>query len=419
MKFKSAAITFLVVVAASGVAATSSAANPSTPAQPRTQVAGASAPEIELGDVEEALTALKRFEGFGKVSVDYDKSAFDVYWVGEPPEEAQRVIAEQPQGVPITVRAAEFSAAELMKAAEAASLAMGPDREKYLAAVVVNDGLDGVTMELVAGAPQQQKQAAFEQRQSESAGVPVSVEMVKQRPEMTTRQNDWAPHRGGGALANAAGNDFCTVGFSVILNGTTQGRLVTARHCTNAIGQTMRDGVGQPIGPVVGRAPAYDSALIDPTGSPGTIGRVYGGAWNATSATTSRFVLSVAAAGDPADNSEICTSGARSGEHCDGIVVDPSVRFACNPSGEAYRECTGWRAHKADRVLNAGGNSGGPAYYDRASDNRVGARGIITASSVTTACGSTAEPATCYEDVYAIHITDVLTRWDAHIETHS
>lgn len=204
-------------------------------------------------------------------------------------------------------------------------------------------------------------------------------------------------------------HDYCSTGFAILLDNG-QGRLLSAAHCNNA-GATVHDGQGQVIGPVSARAPGYDSLLINPNASPATIGKVFGGPWNAGTG-HNRYQFFVGGAAGPAVNQTVCTSGARSGEHCNRTIRETGVTWSCNGT-----TCTGFRARgDGDGVSVAGGDSGGPI-YDPRSDGRVGARGIISAGSNTTPCGSVAEPTTCYVNVYGISITRLLNRWNARIET--
>lgn len=220
---------------------------------------------------------------------------------------------------------------------------------------------------------------------------------------------------GGGAIANASGEDYCSIGFAVIRNG--EGRLLSARHCfyANGVGSVVRDGVGDRIGVVSNASANGDTVLIDPDASPATIGKVFGGPWNAgTSHAQYQFYLNGGA--NPAENQDICTSGAVSGQHCNVRADNTGKTFDC--ALQLGGSCVGFEARNNDTtgVAAAGGDSGGPV-YEKLSNGRVGARGIIsntTASPIT--CGSTSEPTSCYRWTNAVNISWVLNHWNAVIE---
>ena len=89
---------------------------------------------------------------------------------------------------------------------------------------------------------------------------------------LTSRWNDAAPWRGGGALFRnlPSGNSVdCSAGFSTSTQGG-YGRMLTARHCNPHAGAAWKDGAGDPFS-LAGDAQQMatnDTLLIDPIGGP-------------------------------------------------------------------------------------------------------------------------------------------------------
>lgn len=370
-----------------------------------------------MDETSEELTALWQEPGFGEVFVDYEEATVTVYWKGTPPESVMSAIGLQPNGVEVFLEEAPYSNDELVAAGRRVLKAELNQRDKdvRLAGASPNRELSGIIVEVIAGTNLAQDERETAEGLEDIAGLPVTTTVVEGAPVPASRQNDSPPWQGGGAIATATGEDYCSIGFPVVKNGT--GYLVSAAHCTGrGTGGTILDGVGDPIGIVVNRdAAPYDSLLVDPSDSPATIGKVFGGPWNA-SPSHSRYESYVGGASRPAVGQTVCTSGAVTGEHCNLYISDTSFDYYCHN----LQECHGFRAQiQGAGVAVGGGDSGGPVFLYRA-DGRVGARGIIYGGQPAggVSCpASTSVPTVCYTTVVAVGIHNVLALWGAEIET--
>jgi hypothetical protein len=403
-----AAIGIGVVVAGPTLAVAEPGGTP-PPRQPDTQTV-----HEAVDQVAELSSAFWAHPGFGKVKVDYDKISVEVYWKGAPPAEVAELNGAVVDGVQVSVVEVARSQHELV-AAGLKILATERDRvgPHNVVAAMPNASLSGIVVEILRGSDVAKSVPDATQRYRSLVNLPVEVRTVEEEVAPATRQNDSAPWQGGGALADSTGDDYCSVGFAIVRADGT-GRLLSASHCDDdrAIGAVMRDGVGDRIGVMSNRDHSLDSELIDPDASPATIGKVFGGPWNATPS-HARYQWFVVGAAAPAEGQEVCASGARSGEHCNRIIRETSISFNCGHASD----CTGFRASGSSGTVSAAiGDSGGQIYTEPDSNGWVRARGIISAVSGSTDCGSTAEPTTCYTSVYGIGIHGLLNRWDATID---
>jgi len=388
---------------------------------------GGDAPPVEVPtttlrdsvtDTVEPLANLYSKEGFGRTEVSYEPARVTVYWKGSPPPEINSAVESAPEGVDVIVRQVPYSQSDFDLASSLIFEASptSPDGAPTVSATVPWKNMDGLTVEMVASelpAARGQFLSSTEQEFEELTGLPVNVRSAPE-PELLTRQNDSAPWQGGGAIADRTGDDYCSTGFAVVTPGGV-GRLLSAGHCS-ATGRIIRDGVGDRIGTVIDMAPNRDALLIDaesPSGVASTIGKAFGGAWNA-SPSAPRYQSFVGGAAPPSQGEIVCTSGARTGEQCNRRITDVGVGFPC--WRDLQRDCTGFRL-TGDGASGGRGDSGGPIYIRR-DDGRVGARGIIqTGRNPMDQCGqTTAEPTVCFRVVFSVGIQTLLDRFNVRIE---
>lgn len=341
--------------------------------------------------------------GFGKVVIDHDKGIVRVHWKGGPPAEVAGRDGSTIDGIKVEVFTSSYSEKELNVAARKL-VAAYRDTVYY---AHPNDDLSGLVAAVSAEtAGDASRASAIEQDLTELSGIPVAL--VEGMPiREATRWNDSPPWQGGGIL-NIAGNG-CSSGFSV-LTASGEGRLLSASHC-GSVGTVVRDGAGETIGPITNRAPAYDALLIDPSASPATVGKVFGGPWNAGTG-HSRYQFWVGGAAGPVQGERVCTSGAVTGEHCGLLITNTNVVSTC-----ASVSCTGFLFYNQSGGPSLGvGDSGGPVYITR-SDGMVGARGIISggANSVVP-CGSSATATTCTQGGFGISIRHIADRFGVKVE---
>ena len=219
---------------------------------------------------------------------------------------------------------------------------------------------------------------------------------------------------------------YCTTGFAV-LNSSGAGRLLSAAHCDTTGNREIRDGTGnQQIAPggasVDIRIGGIDSMIIDPSASPGTIGKVFGGDYDQAPG-TAKYEYHVGGSGGVGAAQEgdvVCLSGANSGEHCNKTITDGTYLLDC--PGNTSLTCNAFVYGAPTGITVAQGDSGGPIYVER-SDGRVGARGIQSAGRGTTEvtpssnCPNVADnnpQVRCFRSGIGISITRILDYWSAH-----
>lgn len=110
--------------------------------------------EVQPTPEEDAASAVMRWlaenprPNAGKVRILADHKTVVVYWKGDPPADLQQIVAAQP--VPVTIRKAIYSRAELVAAARSLVKAnMG-----LVTAAAPNHDLSGVWITLSSKAPQ-------------------------------------------------------------------------------------------------------------------------------------------------------------------------------------------------------------------------------------------------------------------------
>lgn len=225
-------------------------------------------------------------------------------------EEIQRLDGKVVGGLTVKVTTANFTPAKVDKAIEAITAAtfvnqaliksysVGADSDVLTAKI---SGLDAIGKAM---------RNALITQLSDIAGGPVALKEAP-RFQNLSRKDDSDPWFGGGWMVHLLppdgleGDAACSTGFAVLEGG--YGRLLSAGHCARDDGLDgapahldwdWRDGTrGDFLATAATRitGSALDSLLVDPVG--GTGGQVHGGPWDATSTSTSRYHLSVNAAG--------------------------------------------------------------------------------------------------------------------------
>ncbi|WP_418060887.1 hypothetical protein [Pimelobacter simplex] len=382
-------------------------------------------------DVRDAASALDlyREEGYGKVAIDLTQRLVTVFWKGPPPEAVKAALGEHDNGVEVTLTDAPYSALDLLLAGEELFDAGRKDGGVRMQGVYPNDDLSGLVAEiqpavlerLNATKSSSRGGGALESTLEKIAGVPVTytegLGVIG-----TTRNDDSPPWQGGGAMRYPARpGSFCSTGFAVV-TGSGQGRLLSAAHCDSTGNLAVNDGTdAQQIAPggasVDKRTNDIDSMIIDPPASPGTTGKIFGGAWN-KAAGTAGYQYNVAGSGGVVEgDTGYCVGGAMSGEHCGKTVRQTSYQYDC--PGNDTLTCFGFRfSGNAGVITTALGDSGGPIYVKR-SDGRVGARGInsaaILGTEMTCPAGSVRWTVTrCFQTGIGVAINRVLDYWRAN-----
>lgn len=362
--------------------------------------------------VAEPLAGLYDQKGFGRVSLDFATREVHIAWNGTPPEQVIAAEGVNADGVRVVLESVPFSDQELTsKATTLIDLGRLPGGIP-VQVVTKRPDLSGLVAEVTA--PDLKAAGAVQEvanTLTKLVGVPVDVQ-VGQELMPQTRRNDSAPWQGGGQLRFPANGNFCTSGFAVLTSGGA-GRLLTAGHCNQGAGSRVNDGAGDQIAAAGTSqfAGNYDSLLIDPSASPATIGKVFGGPWDAGTG-HNRYQFHVGGAAPPSVGDTVCVSGANSGEHCNREITDTGVTLNCY----GYT-CTGF-IYRGSGVTTVGGDSGAPVYVMRA-DGRVGARGIHSGGLNTVTCptDTAVDPGgNCSSRSFAIGIHQLTDRWKVIVE---
>jgi len=272
-----------------------------------------------------------------------------VYWKGSVPASVRRLAGQL--GVPVRFLPARFTEREML--AEAERLAADPEVRS------VGPRVDGSGLTInVTGAGQQAMRSG--------TGVLAAGRMPlhpqpQPAPELFySRQNDATPYWGG---ATYTVNGFqCSSGFAVLWNGVP--RMLSAGHCGNNL-NTVVDGGGDVVGDVLNDNDSRDTMMYDTR----IEGETFEGGMYTGPASSQTGVDVVDAVEDWVGN-VVCTSGARSGEHC-GIVVTDVNQVVLGRFPMVMAEISAGCA-------SAKGDSGGPVFTYGTGGAALG-RGIISA----------------------------------------
>lgn len=159
-------------------------------------------------DVTEQLAWQYAQPGFGKVVVDYSVPRVTVYWKGSPPASVESMLGTT-NGVEIVLKQALYSEADLTAAGKKV---LNSERQLFgigtIAAAVPRDDMSGLEVEVVADTESAQLPEVTAARLRAVTGIPIEVRTVQVFGSVLTRQDDYAPWQGGGAMANSAGEDY-------------------------------------------------------------------------------------------------------------------------------------------------------------------------------------------------------------------
>jgi hypothetical protein len=391
-------------------------------------------------------------QGFAGIVASPDGGAVDLYWRGEPATGVADAIerATAVTGVPVAVRPAAYTRRHLLDRAQAlvaddrpplppaaASLVDGIHRVAVLpegsgldVGIARPPGLDDGGLTLWAHRSRRTLEAAL--------GLPVRL-VVDAPPTPFGRITDSSPWLGG---ARIVGDGSCSTGFGVRRDepgrATTFG-LLTAAHCRGDGEARFRSGDrARVVGPDDGRGdPGLDSRLVrvDAVGA-----RIYSGGVGGTG----EFTRPVRGSGRSVKGTELCTSGAATGAHCDLVVVNVDTFYRPAGSGSfskvveaVSRRPPGGLAEPGFDDADPGrsvavmpgagvgdpgagvaagrGDSGGPVFTLTA-DGGVEARGTIAGGSRRVACGRH-RLVGCTANVYFVDIGTALDHHRADLAT--
>jgi len=294
---------------------------------------------------------LERHAYAGYAGISLEQSAVALWWKGVLPAPMRRVVAEASRTAPVQVRAARYSMAELRTAAGRLRAGWPGGGDAIQAIKLEPDGSG-----LIVSVPR----AASSSRASvPDVGVPIDfVGESALRP--TSRDDDWAPWKGGATIVNPDQGTACTSGFGV-RNGSAS-YILTAAHCGQS-GQRFTDARGEFIGTIGPRNQDHDVELV-PTSS--VDGYVYVGT------PTDSVAVPVEGWGWTFVGELLCQSGVTSSRELGRPVCNLKVLFYYADK-EDLVEAEQTEGQTAARP----GDSGGPLYSIAASGKLV-AKGTTT-----------------------------------------
>jgi hypothetical protein len=294
---------------------------------------------------------LERHAYAGYAGISLEESAVALWWKGVLPAAMRRVVARASRSAPVLVRPAGYSMAEL-RAAAGRLRAGWPGGGDAVQAIKLKPDGSG----LIVSVPR----AASSLRASvPDVGVPVDF-LVETALEPTSRDDDWAPWKGGATIVNPDQGAACTSGFGV-RNGSAS-YILTAAHCGQA-GQRFTDARGEFIGTIGPRNQDHDVELV-PTSS--VDGYVYVGT------PTDSVAAPVEGWGWTFVGELLCQSGVTSSRELGRPVCNLKVLFYYADK-EDLVEAEQTEGQTAARP----GDSGGPLYSVAASGKLV-AKGTTT-----------------------------------------
>lgn len=285
-----------------------------------------------------------RGAGFAGVVAAPENGDVRVYWKGRVPASARQ--AASTAGAPVRFLSAAYSERELL--AETERLAADP---RVLSVGPEADG-SGLTITVTEAGRQaiRSRTGAFA-----ASAIPLFVRN-ESAPQPLSRQNDFSPYVGGARYTTTGG---CSTGFAIALSGVSH--ILSAGHC-GSNGQLATDGgggVADQMGTIFNDNNARDTLMINTR----SFGHIYVGPFNGSA------TLDVSGAQSDIVGNLVCTSGARTGEHC-GLRVTH-----VNTSDSGFSPLT--RAiHPSGGCAAARGDSGGPVVVSSASG--LLARGTIS-----------------------------------------
>ncbi|WP_432824243.1 hypothetical protein [Dactylosporangium sp. CA-092794] len=307
-------------------------------------------------------------EGFGAIVADPEQRKLQVYWKGTVPAPVEHLFGQLRADVPVEVRPARYSAAELRGEMDRllADPAAQPLRISSVAPLADASGLH-IGVERTATVAAQATAAA-------AVRVPVQWEYEARTALAADRWHDTAPFWGGSMIESNIGT--CTSGFAVSVGG--QKRLLTAGHCVDgqdliATGSTQFT-FGEPrqnIGFVQSKDALRDVATFQANSD----GKIYTGP---NTANTS-FFAHVVGTQESFKGNFVCVSGALSGAQCPDVKVTLVDESFTTTTGQRFEHMV--RAEsQSHSAVGGNGDSGAPVYVVTTGAFNVLAMGTFSAT---------------------------------------
>ncbi|ARF71483.1 hypothetical protein B7C62_03840 [Kitasatospora albolonga] len=325
----------------------------------------------EIADALDTVVNKERLKGFTGLTVAPD--AVTLHWKGKVPARITSVIGTAT--VPVNVKAAPFSLAEL----DAAARAVGATPPASLAGKVTRVGPTSDFAAIEVATDTAVPGTGHKAAPAESVnGIPIRY-VVEARSVGASRWDDTAPFWGGNAIDRLVDPIFrtyayCTTAFPVRRSNGSEA-LLTAEHC--GANKKWNTPYGDRlVGNSNGGSKPLDAMLL--TGS------TYGNAIFVGDHNSNQGVL-VGGAANPAVSSYIFASGSFSGASV--LRVQSVNQYLANSEGVLVGPGF-WAINEEGDASVGEGDSGGPVAGTHSNPQRVTARGLISHISTGSYLGS-------------------------------
>ena len=298
----------------------------------------------------------------GFAGMALEESAVVVWWKGAVPDAVKKAIDAARATVPVEVRSARHSQAELKRASATILESIKANPGGPFHAVATRADGSGLTVERTPDATTADASSLPE--------VDVPVRVVRGEPrKLTSRLSDTSPYWGGARLNNPS---QCTSAFGVRVGGVSY--LLTAGHCGKMGSPFWNGDWTRFIGSTSHERDDHDLLMIRPNAGTSAGSRIYDGGVGA-----GEIDKAVAGWQHVTPGEWLCTSGSFSGAICGHRASNNFTVAYCD--FDAYRVWGCFNdlvdAFNGPRALQPG-DSGGPV-FSLAPDNKVWAKGVISA----------------------------------------
>ncbi|MFC6023075.1 hypothetical protein ACFP2T_43855 [Plantactinospora solaniradicis] len=320
--------------------------------------------------------------------VEPERNTLRLYWHGTMPAAITAEIGRaRSAGITVVVQSAPYTEAELRRETERLvrlPLHSGkPSNQRVMAAMPKPDG-SGIKVSIGGLPAGTSTESALRSVPALASEFPLTVD-VTSRLAPASRWYDWEPYYGGGYMERTAGGS-CSNAFGVTgLNGAAT-YLLSAAHC--GPGEWRTGAVDFGNGPewntfgstIATRDLAHDGhAIHTPLGSDAAVyhGPPVNPNNNDLGATSG---IRVGGASRNTIGNLVCTSGSYTGTVCGIRVAATGISYRFEPPEHGVGVMTNMVNAQLPGVSVAGnGDSGGPVYAIRTTDQRAIARGVISA----------------------------------------
>jgi hypothetical protein len=375
--------------------------------------------QVPLTDAVERIRAAATGTGSGFAGIRLSVTAHTLvlYWKGAVPASTQRLLAQlRSPKVHIQVAAAPYSNQDLDVRARRILAGRARLAQQGLALSSVGVRSDGTGIDV--GVDRSSRMPVSRAASVLAVDVPVRV-VFRSRPVPTNRLEDLPLHWAGARMTSDQTPRGCSSGFPVRRNSDGRTFITTAAHCDGGQWWTLlgpRD-TAHKFGETWDRVGGIDTQFVRPPN-----GDVEGRTYDGGVAPGTEFSKPVVGAQHGVEGGYVCTSGSRTGVHCNIKIQYGDVEFI-NIGGVNYLFHLWWAQQLNGTTATGRGDSGGPVFSLSSDPHKVIARGDSSeggGSSWTCHSNYSGDPSTtCYDWVGFVDIYDVLGWYPATIMTTS